>query len=155
METTADPSARWPLISIPNAPVYFDPTASLGDWFSVEMALTHNLMIRSINSMWRNAPLITPADEVAFAGYILSGVQFIHNHHDAEEHIVFPRLQAKLDMQHNVDQHEAFQEHMLQLEEYFKKVQTKQEKYDAETTRRLLESWGDPLVVHLTEEVSA
>jgi hypothetical protein len=155
MEATSDPSTRWPLLSIANAPVYFDPAGSLGDWFSVEMALTHNLMIRSINSMWRNAPLITPADEAAFAGYVLSGVQFIHSHHDAEEHIVFPRLQAKLDMQHNVDQHEAFQEYMLKLEEYFKKVQTKKERYDAETTRRLLEALGDPLVAHLTEEVSA
>ncbi|KAF9485708.1 hypothetical protein BDN70DRAFT_910065 [Pholiota conissans] len=152
-KSTSDSELRWPLIPLANAPVRFDPNGSLTAWFSVDMTLIHNVIIRSINAMWKNAPLVIPADEAAFAGYVLSGIQLIHTHHHTEEYIIFPRLQEKLNMQHNIEQHEEFQEPMQQLEDYFKRVQAKENKYDGEKAQRLLEAFAEPLVAHLTEEL--
>ncbi|KAF9485709.1 hypothetical protein BDN70DRAFT_910066 [Pholiota conissans] len=150
MEPTSE--ERWPLIPVKNAPVHFDPSNLVG-WFSVDMTLVHNVMIQSLNTMWRNAPLVEPADEAAFAGYVLSALELIHTHHHAEEDIVFPMLEHKLSMQHNIGQHDEFQDQMHQLEEYFKKVQAKQEKYVVQKTQKLMEAFAEPLVSHLTEEI--
>ncbi|KAF8153175.1 hypothetical protein B0H34DRAFT_800411 [Crassisporium funariophilum] len=147
----AQEPAPYATIPIPNAPVY--ASADIAEWFATEMSLAHNLIIRGINSIWINAPLVKPGDVVAFAGYTLACLKMIHEHHEGEEKVVFPRLQSKLDMGHNVEQHEAFHDHMVALEEYMTKVHAGQEKYDAERTRRMVKDFADPLVEHLTEEI--
>ncbi|KDR77179.1 hypothetical protein GALMADRAFT_434698 [Galerina marginata CBS 339.88] len=149
-------TAPWSIIPILNAPIEFDPTAPIADWFGLEMTMAHNVIIRGIISIWRHAPVIHPADEKAFAGYALSCLELIHAHHHGEEAVIFPRLQVKLDhdMSHNVEQHQAFQEEMEALEEYLKKVHNGEAEYDGEGTRRLLKAFADPLIEHLNEELT-
>jgi len=143
------------LIPIPNAPVHFSlDDGKIAQWLFLDMSLAHNLIIRGINSIWKNAPLVESDDVPAFAGYVLSCLQFIHSHHDGEEKAVFPRLQVKLDMRHNIEQHEAFHEAMHALEDYITKVNQGLEKYDGERTRKLVKDFGDPLTEHLRDEIT-
>jgi hemerythrin-like domain-containing protein len=86
-------------------------------------------------------------------GYSLSCISAIHAHHRGEEEFIFPFLQTKLDMAHNLEQHEEFHAGMDTFEDYLKKVQSKQQEYDAEKMRELLKAFADPLVQHLHDEV--
>jgi predicted thioredoxin/glutaredoxin len=56
-------------------------------------------------------------------------------------------------MAHNLEQHEEFYTGMDTFEDYLKKVQSKQQEYDAEKMRELLKAFADPLVQHLHDEV--
>ena len=151
MSSDAEP---WALISaLPSIPFVQDLDSDILGLFAADMSLVHNVFIRALNSMWRNAPLVKPKDVGAFAGYSITCIQTIHQHHHGEEAYIFPYLQTKLDMAHNLEQHEGFQTGMDAFEDYMKKVQSKEEAFDAEKTRDLLKAFADPLVQHLHEEV--
>ena len=94
-----------------------------------------------------------PQDERALAGYAISCTTAIHEHHHGEETIIFPFLSTKLDMSHNLEQHEAFQGGLAQFDRYFEDVQKKAKKYDAVKARELLRGFADDLVPHLHDEV--
>ncbi|KAF8955140.1 hypothetical protein BDZ97DRAFT_1675101 [Flammula alnicola] len=155
MSTGTDSEDLYDLIPIPNAPVHFSiDDGNMAQWLFLDMSLAHNLIIRGINSMWKNALSVKSDDVGAFSGYALSCLQFVHAHHHGEEHVVFPRLQAKLDMGHNIEQHEAFQEPMRALEDYMTRVNKGLEEYDGERTREIVKAFGDPMVEHLRDEIT-
>jgi len=116
------------------------------------MAPTHNVFIHAINSIWRNAPLVKPEDEHAFAGYSLCCLAAVHNHHHSEETFLFPFFQTKLDMTHNIEQHEALHAGMDILEEYMTKFSLGLRDI-GEKTRELLKALADPLMQHLHDDV--
>ncbi|KIM41577.1 hypothetical protein M413DRAFT_151442 [Hebeloma cylindrosporum] len=145
----------WELISaLPSIPFVQTLASDIQGLFAADMSLIHNVFIRGLNSIWRNAPLVKPNDVGAFAGYSLTCMNAIQQHHHGEETLIFPYLQTKLDMAHNIEQHEGFHAGMDAFEEYMKKVQTNEETFDAEKTRELLKAFADPLVQHLHEEIS-
>jgi hemerythrin-like domain-containing protein len=151
MSSDADP---WELISaLPSVPFVQTLDSDIQGLLAADMSLVHNVFIRGLNSIWRNAPLVKPNDVDAFAGYSITCIRTIHEHHHGEEKIVFPYLQTKLDMSHNLEQHEGFHAGMDAFEDYMKKVQNKEETFDAEKTRELVKAFADPLVQHLHEEV--
>ena len=144
----------WALISaLPSVPFTQTLNSDIQGLFAADMSLVHNVFIRGLNSIWRNAPLVKPKDIGAFAGYSITCINTLHQHHHGEEKFIFPFLQTKLDMAHNLEQHEGFQAGMDAFEEYMKKVQSKKEAFDGEKTRELLKAFADPLVQHLHEEV--
>ena len=121
-----------------------------------EMAMVHNVIIRSFGSIWKNAPLVTPKDIPAFLCYSKAAVAMLHEHHHTEEEIFFPVLakEGLAEMvEGNVEQHKAFHDATSVLEEYLKVVERDTGKYDANKMRELLQSLGDPLVGHLHDEV--
>ncbi|KAL4269225.1 Hemerythrin-like domain-containing protein [Pleurotus pulmonarius] len=120
---------------------------------SAGMSLIHNVFIRSVNTIWNNAPLVTPRDEVSFAGYALTMAGAIHTHHHSEETIVFPFLATKLPMEENIEQHQQFQTGLSQFTAYFEEVFNGNAKYDAAKTRELVTSFGGALVQHLHDEI--
>ncbi|KDR77177.1 hypothetical protein GALMADRAFT_246427 [Galerina marginata CBS 339.88] len=142
---------RYPLI-----PVTFSSDWDFNDHaatFGIEMSLIHNVFIRGLNSIWYHAPLVKKADAISFAGYSLTWVILIHDHHHGEEEIVFPFLQAKFNMGDNVEQHAAFLKELNAFEEYMTGVFKNKETYDGEKVRGLVEAFGDTLVNHLHEEI--
>ncbi|KAF8964791.1 hypothetical protein BDZ97DRAFT_1659789 [Flammula alnicola] len=143
------------LIPLSQNPVIakFDDLDDVQSWLAIDMTLIHNVFIRGLNSIWRNAPLVKPADVNAFAGYCLTCTAFIHYHHHGEESLIFPFLQTKLDMGHNLEQHRAFQEGMDAFESYIKNVEGKKEEYDGAKARHLLEAFAGPLIQHLHDEI--
>ncbi|EDR10585.1 uncharacterized protein LACBIDRAFT_325344 [Laccaria bicolor S238N-H82] len=151
--SSSDVENPYPLISLPTVPYLAFVNEDLAAYTSCEMALIHNVFIRSMNSIWRNAPLVKPEDEIAFAGYSLCCLTLIHDHHHGEETILFPFFETKLDMSHNVEQHESFHAGMDAFEQYMNQVFNKKDKYDGEKTRALLKAFADPLVQHLHEEI--
>jgi hypothetical protein len=147
-------SGLYELIPIPNTPVHFSlDDGNVAEWMYIDMALVHNVIIRGVNAMWTSAPSVAPADVRAFSGYALACLQLTHAHHHGEEEVVFPRMQAKLDMGHNLEQHDSFRAPMQAFEEYMTRVNTGLEEYDGERTREAIQAFGDPLVDHLREEV--
>ena len=151
----SDVESPYPLISLPTVPFFAVATDGVAANMSCDMALIHNVFIRGMNSIWRNAPLVKPGDEIAFAGYCLCCMTLIHDHHHGEETILFPFFQTKLDMSHNVEQHESFHAGMDAFEQYMNQVFNRKDKYDGEKTRALLKAFADPLVQHLHDEVSS
>lgn len=142
---------RYPLI-----PITFSSEWDFSDHvatFGIQMCLIHNVFIRCLNSIWYHAPLVKESDEVAFVGYSLAWIAMIHHHHHGEETIVFPFLQSKLDMSHNVDQHASFLDQLDSFEEYLKQLSTGKEVYNGGKVRELVEAFGDTLVSHLNDEV--
>lgn len=143
--------APYPLIPV--------PTISQDDWIDKrktlcwDMSLIHNVFIRSVNTVWNNAPLVTPQDEVSFAGYALTMAAAIHTHHHSEETIVFPFLATKLPMEENIEQHEQFQAGLKEFTAYFQEVFNGEARYDATKTRELVASFGGALVQHLHDEI--
>ncbi|KAF5321840.1 hypothetical protein D9619_001863 [Psilocybe cf. subviscida] len=145
-------SPRYPLIDVatatPNNTNFADNVAS----HSTEMALIHNVFIRSLNSVHQHARQVT-TDAKAFAGYSLILIDMIHMHHLGEETFLFPFLQTKLDMDQNIDQHEAFKGPLTAFEDYMRAVFDGKAKYDGEKVVALVEAFGDTLVEHLHEEI--
>ena len=153
--SATDVENPYPLISLPTVSVLATVLDNPAAYLSCDMALIHNVFIRAINSIWRNSILVMPRDEVAFAGYTRCCLAPIHSHHHSEETFLFPFLQTKLDMSHNLEQHAAFQVGMHPFEQYMTQVYNGEEKYDGEKTRGLLQAFADPLVEHLHEEVGS
>ena len=121
------------------------------------MTLVHNIIIRSLNAIYINAPLVRRAGAVrAFTAYTLEALDVIHQHHEHEESTIFPALQkASIDMQMNLDQHESFSASMEALKHYCQSVRSNSQSYSGEKMQDLVKAFGDPLVQHLTEEVCA
>ncbi|PPQ66566.1 hypothetical protein CVT24_007130 [Panaeolus cyanescens] len=142
---------KYPLI-----PVTVPPNCDFQDHvatFAIEMSLIHNVFIRGLNSMWHNAPRVKSEHEASFVGYCLSWVWLMHDHHEGEETIIFPFLETKFPMQHNVDAHHEFLDGLNNFEAYMKRVQNKEEAYDGAKVRTLLDSFADVLVKHLQDEI--
>ena len=143
--------APYPLIPVPT--ISQDDSNDKRKTLCWDMSLIHNVFIRSVNTIWNNAPLVTPRDEVSFAGYALTMAGAIHTHHHSEETIVFPFLATKLPMEENIEQHQQFQTGLSQFTAYFEEVFNGNAKYDAAKTRELVTSFGGALVQHLHDEV--
>ncbi|CAA7268770.1 unnamed protein product [Cyclocybe aegerita] len=131
----------------------FSDTDDIAQWFSTDLTLMHNVIIRALNAIWLYAPLVLPEDESAFTGYALACVSMIRWHHDAQENFVFPRLQRKADMRPNVLQHLGFDARMKSFEEYLNKVHDRREPFDSEKVIELRRGFGGKLVQHLHDEV--
>jgi hemerythrin-like domain-containing protein len=144
----------WSPITLPSYPflgsMEQDPVAHMAG----EMAVIHNFIIRSLNAIWHNAPVVTPNDTQDFVAYCLLAVQAVHSHHNSEEIIAFPKLTAAgVSMEQNIEQHRAFDDAMVSFEKYLNQVKSGEVQFDGVKTRELLVAFADPLVFHLHEEV--
>ena len=153
-----DHEGPYPLIPLPTDPsvLNFTDPHTLAQWLSTDLALTHNVVIRALNTIWLNAPLIQPEDETAFAGYALACVGMIKWHHEMQERILFPLLQLKLmDMRKNMAQHIAVEGRLGEFEKYLIRVRDKVEKLDADRVLEMRRGFGGLLVQHFHDEVQA
>jgi hemerythrin-like domain-containing protein len=73
------------------------------------MALSHNVIIRGLNSIYRQAPHLKPEDHADFITYSKCWSEVLDAHHKAEETSLFPQIEAKTGergiMEANVEQH--------------------------------------------------
>ena len=61
------------------------------------MALLHNSIIRSFNSIYNQAEHVAEADKSDFINYALTWHRFVVSHHDDEEANLFPKVEEVLD----------------------------------------------------------
>ncbi len=59
------------------------------------MALGHNVFIRGMNSIYRQAPYIKPEDHMDFINYAKCWAEVLDAHHTMEETSLFPQIEAR------------------------------------------------------------
>ncbi|RDB16538.1 hypothetical protein Hypma_002703 [Hypsizygus marmoreus] len=133
-----------------------------GDWKdifdnrAIEMAISHNMFIRGLNTVYFQAPKVKEDQVQAFAFFCNSFLTMIHHHHTIEEELLFPYFESKLGpgtMEHNVEQHHAFLPGLEDLETYIKDIRAGKAKYDSKVVIEKLDSFADGLVQHLRDEI--
>ncbi|KAJ8455592.1 hypothetical protein ONZ45_g18897 [Pleurotus djamor] len=142
---------HYPLIPLPQLDAA--ARADNRNYMQLEMAIVHNVLLRTLSTVWNYAPLVSPKDQISFARYCLIMVEGIDTHHHNEETIIFPFLATKLSMEDNVEQHKTFQDGMHEFKKYFEGVVARTVKYDGEKAKSLLTAFADPLVQHLRDEI--
>ncbi|KAF6753057.1 hypothetical protein DFP72DRAFT_903236 [Ephemerocybe angulata] len=157
----SDPEDGWPTIKLPAYPFLGDTSTDFGEHIAGEMAVAHNVIIRSINSLWHSAALIPPKGHndptvLGYTGYALLTLKGLQEHHDSEEDVFFPALQRlglNTMVEENVEQHRAFHDAMEELKAYLEGIQGGREVYEAQKMRKFLKEFADPLVKHLHDEI--
>lgn len=152
----SDPEDGWPTIKLPAYPFLGDTSTDFGEHIAGEMAVAHNVIIRSINSLWHSAALIPPKGHndptvLGYTGYALLTLKGLQEHHDSEEDVFFPALQRlglATMVEENVEQHRAFHDAMEELKAYLEGIQGGREVYEAQKMRKFLKEFADPLVKH-------
>jgi hemerythrin-like domain-containing protein len=121
------------------------------------MANVHNTIIRGINSMLLQARHIPAADSADFVRFALAFCVLLHEHHETEETLYFPMIDAATGVENlmdkNVVQHEEFSPGLQHFDRYVKQIINGVAVYDAAKFVGLLEVWAESLVLHLTDEI--
>ena len=125
------------------------------------MTHAHNFLIRGLNSIYQQAPYLTPTsgasekDITDFLFFTHAWTETIIHHHDAEESSIFPLFAAftgeKDIMAANVAQHELFHDGLHKLGEYATGTSAKE--YDPAKLRSIIDGFGPVLVEHLKDEI--
>lgn len=129
---------------------------------AIEMANVHNLLLRGLNSIYLQAPMvIEPTDIADFMLYIKAWVDTVHHHHLAEESMLFPEIEKIAQeakgienvMSANISQHHLFESKLIETAKYAQDVSDKKEKYDSKRLKMLIDEFAPVLTQHLHEEI--
>jgi len=128
------------------------------DKIATEMAMIHNMFIRSLNSIYLQAPNITDEkDGKELCGFASAWCQSLHGHHNTEEEIIFPSIEKQAGkpglMSANVDQHKTFHDGVNALQSYVLDCVAGKVKYDGAKIRKLIDSFGAVMTQHLADEI--
>lgn len=119
------------------------------------MALTHNIIIRGMNSIYLQCADVTPSAASDFITYCQCWSEFIHNHHECEEASYFPLIEKAVGSagmaDENVEQHEAFMEGLHEFDRYLCKATPMT--FSGATVLQILDSFAAKLQIHLTDEI--
>jgi hypothetical protein len=77
------------------------------------MVCIHNTIIRGLNSMYKQAPNLSPSDYKPFIGFSMTWYKIVHHHHLNEEEHFFKGLDASFGpevMNESLEEHHAFYE---------------------------------------------
>jgi len=143
----------FPLITTP---------ASMGDQYTdpvtksaTKMALTHNIIIRGMNSIYLQCEFITPESAAAFMMYCKCWSEFIHNHHACEEVAYFPVIEKAVGLEgiseSNLEQHDAFLSGLEHFDEYIRN--STPQTFSGLMVLQILDTFAATLQSHLTDEV--
>jgi hemerythrin-like domain-containing protein len=120
------------------------------------MANVHNTFIRTLNTIYLQAPYITTPELAAdFFQYCRSLGSLLYLHHSLEEEVLFPKWEKlsgqKGLMEVNVHQHEEFQPKLAEFNTYVET--TKPRDYSAEKMKELIDAFAPALMTHLVDEI--
>jgi hemerythrin-like domain-containing protein len=147
----------FPLIPIKS----IKPSANLDAlYIATEMANAHNGLIRSLNSLYLQAPYVTEeADIQDMLQFAIFWESWIEEHHLGEEKFFFPdvaRITGQKDiMDNNIEQHHAFLPGMQAFLAYVKECKKENgvQNFDRAKFVQLIDSFGPLLVKHLADEI--
>jgi hemerythrin-like domain-containing protein len=145
----------FPLISLPGRGLDLSK-AHESVYVAREMTFAHNGMIRSLNSIYQQCIYVSsPSDIADLLEYTQFWCDWIHEHHQGEETLFFPRIEnitgSNGFMEKNVTQHHAFEPGLMELQRWVKDA--KVESYDGMKLRGVIDDFGGKLTQHLTEEI--
>ncbi|GFF58710.1 hypothetical protein IFM46972_11184 [Aspergillus udagawae] len=122
------------------------------------MALAHNVILRSINASYNQCLSVRPGTPEATDFLIFNQCifEFVKTHHDVEEEHLFPDI-AKLTgvagiMEGNVQEHRDFEAGMEKFRQYV--YDTPADRYDGTKLQAILDEFGKPLEKHMHNEIS-
>jgi hemerythrin-like domain-containing protein len=109
-----------------------------------------------MNSIYLQAPYVSLGADISdFLFFIKAWCDFVNHHHQVEEDVAFPELEAVTgqpgSMEGNTEQHHLFQPRLARLADYG--CETKVEGYSGERVRELVRDLGDVLREHLADEI--
>ncbi|KAF2742619.1 hypothetical protein M011DRAFT_472079 [Sporormia fimetaria CBS 119925] len=149
------------ILSTPEKPSDDNPHAAI--YIATEMTLSHNVLIRGLNSIYRQGPFLPPPSSPSFLAtditYFLfftqAWVKIVHHHHGAEETVFFPELEKFTGdgdaMKGNKEEHERFHAGLEKLDEYVRNV--KAEDWRWERQKEIMDEFCGVLYGHLKGEV--
>ena len=74
---------------------YNNPEIHGADLMAHEMSHLHNMIIRGLNAIWQLAPQVTADGDIHdFLQFCLHWHDVLMHHHDTEEEIFFPAIEA-------------------------------------------------------------
>lgn len=147
------------------------------------MIIVHNVILRGVNSIYLqcvNVETRSPGAVPGFVGYarmwasmggflrpsgeriwvrmhVLTITTKVHEHHDNEEGLFFPRLEELVGvpglMTSNVEQHATFHDGLETLQTYLGAVEAGEERFDGKRLRGIIDSFMPELAEHLHDEI--
>ncbi|PMD50073.1 uncharacterized protein K444DRAFT_638277 [Hyaloscypha bicolor E] len=132
-----------------------DPTAN---WVADDMANTHNVIIRQMNSMYLQAPHVKlEADQLDLCQYAVFFQESLHHHHELEETRLFPDVEKITGeagiMEQNVVQHHEFLPALETFGQYAQACLDKKKSFDASQFIGLMDTFAPKLSTHLEDEI--
>jgi hemerythrin-like domain-containing protein len=123
---------------------------------ATQMCLAHNMMVRNLNAIYLQCEQVSnPKDVTDFIVFCQTTLEEIHVHHSLEETFFFPLVAEytgeKDIMEANVSQHHAFEEGLKKFEDYI--YNATPETYNGNEVKRMVDSFGEILAVHLRDEI--
>ncbi|KAJ7469702.1 hypothetical protein FB451DRAFT_1255313 [Mycena latifolia] len=96
-----------------------------------------------------------PIDDLDnFLGYTRAWASSIVGHHNAEEAVLFPFLNQKLDFSAEVEQHLAVAGGLTGIIAYIDATRASPAEFDAGRLKEMMQALHEPLFAHLSEEVA-
>lgn len=119
------------------------------------MILAHNLTIRHLNAIYLQATGVHNSKDIQdFLFFCKTWVDELNAHHEGEEELLFPMLDAftniKGIMSQSEKQHSAFSIGVDEFARYVRGVTVSE--YDGTELRRLIQGFADQLLLHLQDE---
>ena len=115
------------------------------------------MIIRTLNTIYHQAPHIKPDDEKSFLQYCILFCRGVDSHHNAEERTFFPAVEkmtgAEGIMDTNKEQHKAFHDGLHSLWNYVKACQVGDDEYDGQKILRIIDGFGEDLSKHMADEI--
>lgn len=157
MSATPWADEPYPLVPAPKEMAGTSIASSEALFMASEMAHAHNAIIRTLNSMYLQAPYVKePSDINDLLTYAIFWLDWVYQHHTIEEEYFFPaiaRISGRQDiMEVNVKQHHDFEECMETFRRY---VVTCMEgvRFEADSFRECINGFGTELCRHLGDEI--
>ncbi|TAQ88517.1 hypothetical protein B7494_g3157 [Chlorociboria aeruginascens] len=111
------------------------------------MALGHNVIIRGLNSIYRQAPNITANEASHFISYAKCWVEVLDAHHNMEEDTLFPMIETKCGEQ------DAFLPGIKAFREYLDSISSTPEEFSGNHLTQLIDDFAPVLTEHLSDEI--
>ncbi|GAM40557.1 hypothetical protein TCE0_039f12998 [Talaromyces pinophilus] len=121
------------------------------------MVLVHNVIIRGLNSIYKQALHVKSEDYADFIAYATCWCEFTDNHHNNEDESIFPTIEAQTGekgiMDEDLEQHRAFIVGFRALKSYLDSVAETPARFSGAQLVSLLDEFAPQLHHHLTDEI--
>ncbi|KAF6238848.1 hypothetical protein HO173_002720 [Letharia columbiana] len=123
------------------------------------MAVVHNVLIRSYNSIYQQAPHIQPVDYADFVGYCLAWHEMVQGHHDSEEAVLFPGIEEVTGVKGIMDgekaEHAALYAGLSSLATYLGTCRAQPKTFNASALLSIMDAFAPAFATHLANEPPA
>ncbi|KAH7152737.1 hemerythrin HHE cation binding domain-containing protein [Dactylonectria macrodidyma] len=138
-----------------HTPQYQEAEPDVFETYATGMALAHNMILRGLNSIYKQAPWVKPKESRDFLEYCNLWLQVITIHHGGEEKSLFPYIESAgvpniMDI--NGAQHEPFHDGVNTMQDYVN-AGLSGGSFDGSRMVEIIDGFGAPLREHLAEEI--